>query len=755
MMTMNNMKIPQSLQDLIAEIPKSNGSAYYGSATRPAVVAVADSTALDLFRDACDITCVNTDAYKQQLIENKFDFLLCIGSRHWSIGDIDDVVDIVVSAKEIGLLTVLYAIDDPAQYDRCFPIARKSDFIFTSAVERVDDYKNETGNANVFGCTHVVNPMISNPLGMMMRYSGCQNGHEDGDRHGKRIALANSGEIIFDGTAFPFSASKFFDFVRVVNAVQTSITMCQTSVFELQAQGVNQLSNYALAVSTMFPGVFMTENETEESRIIHGYSQTELISMQIDGVRNVFSGYTVYDRLNYMFERMGLATRWSDRTVAVLVNEFTEEMRSAVQKQTWKHLQIITGGKVVAGDSEAKPDFAIRLSALPRNRHYIEDLVNAYKYVDVAFVRYGSWGNLISNYQYMNEVPPTQNALINLAYCSLEEVSAGAITRELSGISILEPKWGRDTSGTEKELAVIIPVYNNGRFLEGRAFRSLLRSSIFDRMQIYLIDDGSTDVATRSTVESLSDSYDNVTACYYEKGGSGSAARPRNRGMAIAKEPYTTFLDPDNEAIEDGYAVLLNKFKTALGGDSVQKDDSISPKDTAFISGDAIVVRNDAVFEEYTPVEKQGLELARDSLLARGFGGRSHQAMVFKTGFLKDNDIKEIEGSIGADTLFYFEVCVAPEAYGIYTNDTVFIYYCERAGSVVNSIGADYFRRCLLRERSQFLLLKESGLLDAYMKMQYKSRFDNLYLEQLKKCSADEHIESLGYLQEIARLYYG
>lgn len=54
----------------------------------------------------------------------------------------------------------------------------------------------------------------------------------------------------------------------------------------------------------------------------------------------------------------------------------------------------------------------------------------------------------------------------------------------------------RRLTGDRKEIAVIIPIYNNGRYLQGRCFRSLLRSSVFDKMQIYLIDDGSDDEET-------------------------------------------------------------------------------------------------------------------------------------------------------------------------------------------------------------------------------------------------------------------
>lgn len=55
----------------------------------------------------------------------------------------------------------------------------------------------------------------------------------------------------------------------------------------------------------------------------------------------------------------------------------------------------------------------------------------------------------------------------------------------------------------EPLLTIVVPVYNNGRHLEGKCFRSLQRSSIFDRMEILLVDDGSTDETTLQVVQDL------------------------------------------------------------------------------------------------------------------------------------------------------------------------------------------------------------------------------------------------------------
>src|SRR5690606_36977201 len=102
-----------------------------------------------------------------------------------------------------------------------------------------------------------------------------------------------------------------------------------------------------------------------------------------------------------------------------------------------------------------------------------------------------------------------------------------------------------------------IPIYNNGEHLEFKCFESLRRSSLFTQMEILLIDDGSTDPNTIRTVKNLAERFSNVRTYFFETGGSGSASRPRNHGLAMATADWITYLDPDNEALNDGYAKLL------------------------------------------------------------------------------------------------------------------------------------------------------------------------------------------------------
>lgn len=109
-------------------------------------------------------------------------------------------------------------------------------------------------------------------------------------------------------------------------------------------------------------------------------------------------------------------------------------------------------------------------------------------------------------------------------------------------------------------VSVIVPIHNNGRYLEDKCMRSLRRSSLFNRFEIIFVDDGSTDEETRHVIQRLRRKYPNIVYYRFES-GSGSASRPRNKGVELASTPYITYLDPDNEAIGDGYAQLYEKLK--------------------------------------------------------------------------------------------------------------------------------------------------------------------------------------------------
>src|SRR5699024_9852671 len=112
---------------------------------------------------------------------------------------------------------------------------------------------------------------------------------------------------------------------------------------------------------------------------------------------------------------------------------------------------------------------------------------------------------------------------------------------------------------TSAILSVVIPIYNNGSHLLHKCIASLRRSNIFAQMELILVDDGSTDVGTIEAIKQIERELERVQVYRFGSGGSGSASRPRNKGLEIASCDYITYLDPDNEALNDAYVKLPHR----------------------------------------------------------------------------------------------------------------------------------------------------------------------------------------------------
>ena len=130
--------------------------------------------------------------------------------------------------------------------------------------------------------------------------------------------------------------------------------------------------------------------------------------------------------------------------------------------------------------------------------------------------------------------------------------------------SLLRILAGKDSS--DRLISVIIPVYNTGRQLYGKAVPSLLRSSMFKNMEIIVVDDGSTDRETLLIEDYLSRHLSNMVLYRFNDRGSGSASRPRNKGQDLATGRYTVFLDSDDEIIDDSLSKLYQDISNNGNG---------------------------------------------------------------------------------------------------------------------------------------------------------------------------------------------
>ena len=104
------------------------------------------------------------------------------------------------------------------------------------------------------------------------------------------------------------------------------------------------------------------------------------------------------------------------------------------------------------------------------------------------------------------------------------------------------------------EVSVIIPVYNNEKFVE-KCIRSVMEQSFRD-LEILVVNDGSTD---RSGLILMALASKDIRIHYMEQENYGVAAA-RNRGIDAATGTYLTFLDGDDYIGRD---YIKNLYQTA------------------------------------------------------------------------------------------------------------------------------------------------------------------------------------------------
>jgi spore maturation protein CgeB len=257
-------------------------------------------------------------------------------------------------------------------------------------------------------------------------------------------------------------------------------------------------------------------------------------------------------------------------------------------------------------------------------------------------------------------------------------------------------------------------------------------------MHILLVDDGSSDQNTLRTIKRITMSYPNITAYFFPEGGSGSPSRPRNKGTDLLKTKYITYLDPDNEAISDSYAKLLKKIQKRA--------------DLDFIFGYIKKISSMKVLDIKSFPNNIFVTDTKKVLIDKRFFVQSVQACIFNKNFLINNNIKNVEGTVGEDSLFFLEAFINAKKVQ-YINKPIHLYYAERNASLVNTISPKFFNKSLILERHQVKKLKSYGLLEQYKEKKFHYFMKNWYGEKLEKVKKEDYEKSLNILKEITSLY--
>ena len=788
------------IKPLIDQIPDSNGSRFYKKLDVNIGI-VADEFLYNSFDGVANFHYITRDNYKEYT--DKLDIFLLVTTwkglnMEWKgLGNPNirkhrkDMFDIISHYQKNGIKTVFYSKEDPVNYDIFIELAKKCEYVFTTAEEVIDNYKRDCKNENVSVLNFGINPMYHNPIGFK-KFEKKKEILFSGSWYVKYPHRIDDTQRIFDGVIdnnddlkiidrnyelklerhfFPKKYVKYvspavdhntlqklhklYDWAINLNSVKYSNTMFANRIYELQALGNILLSNYSLGVNNKFPNVFLINNRSEVKDILNGFTEEERYQHQVYGIRRVMSHETTHNRIIDILEMTNTSYEKGFKSIAVLVNNKSEIVQRMFNKQTYPHKELI----LIEDFNEALKEKYDMVTFFDENKEYrefyLEDMINGFKYTDSDYITknaYFDGDKLITGieHDYVNVIDDkTRTVFWSDAFTVEELLGNESSMRNTNGYSIDHFEFNNTRREKVEELrdyklSVIIPTYNNGDHLLNKCFNSLKRSSIFEQMELVIVDDGSTDNYTPSVINNLSDRYPNIKSFFYNDGGSGSASRPRNKGIEIATSPYITYLDPDNEAINNGYHHLLDEMSTGkydfVVGNMLKVSDKVlnfNYYKTAmqFNKGDVINKKN---FNQY--------------ILDTSFKAMSIHALVMKKELVTKNNLRMVEGAIGQDTLFFQELLMNSKQVKAIDLD-IHVYYAAVSGSVTNVITKKFFDRYLLLEKERIQFLKNHGLLDGYMNGKFFTYYKNWYLKRMSKIEESDFEASIDILYKIYELY--
>ncbi len=215
------------------------------------------------------------------------------------------------------------------------------------------------------------------------------------------------------------------------------------------------------------------------------------------------------------------------------------------------------------------------------------------------------------------------------------------------------------------KVSVIVPVYNISSYLD-RCIISLIKQSCFEKLEIILVNDGSTDNSL-DVCHKYSRKYNNIVVISKENGGVSSA---RNIGISVATGEYMAFVDGDDYVAPDFFESML---------------DAIEKSKSELVVFDYYNVYEDGKIKSYRSLSKP-IYFSGNRIMVEFLKGGTIGINLFDKLYVSEI-VKQISFDtkirIGEDLLFIFEyIKRINTCLGIYKPG---YYYVQRKDSAMNS----------------------------------------------------------------------
>lgn len=702
--------------------------------------------------------------------------------------ELDDLTRrIIPAAREFGVPTVGMTLSDPWREAATRRVARNVDWLLTTDPEGPNRYgKHMATSGRVMVVDSHFNPLRFSPVGRERHradgalFSGRLPTAVQPERlrawrsilsglrrHNTRLALASSA--VMNGVPeetrglFPSEYLNFltrhpddelrsrvlrlFDLHVLAHLQPGAGHAHPMETLEALASGGVCMSTYSVAMNNDYPHVLLPDgsDDVELEVALLDDDRPHLRRLQMEGVRRAFAQQTADRLMSEILRQTGVEDTPRKTVVLWRANEDDSDSELFATQVVTPDVDLRRVGMHEPAPSDAVID--IRVGRQTTGHYYLaQDLINAFRMASVSTVCM----SVDAPESTIFEIVPDHE-------CEEADVVAswvGQNEAQFAGTFVMDPSaiqpGGRDDVSLEavrpKLLSVIVPVYNNGPYLVRKCLESLRRSTAFPDMEIILVDDGSTSPETRAIVREMAGLWDNVRTHLFPPGGSGSASRPRNKGLEMASTPWVTYLDPDNEAVGDGYATLLRTCQDT--GVDFAIGDMLRYAKTRTLT------RNVGILRSVIRTNEHGVgEVPHDALTRINFQPMSIQALVADTQWLKSLQLEQPVGALGQDSLFFQQMLHGARTVAL-VDEPIHTYYGEVAGSMVNTVTPTFFRKYLPLEEARSRWLREHDLFDEYVRRRMRRYVTVWFLPKFNKAVApDDREEAFELLESLCGTY--
>lgn len=782
----------EELENLAEHVVESNGSRVFKKIDLDVGI-ICDEFLYEAYKDVVNLHYIN---YEKDNINIDFDFVIIATTWKGIDGSWQNVAkdkteerhhlyELITELQDRNIPILFYSKEDPVNYDQFIEIAKKCDYVFTSAEEIIPRYIQAVGHDRVYKLEFGINPHKHNPIGInkpefkdykddvifagswMVKYpirnqesATAFDGVIQSDKNltiiDRNLKLENKRYhfppkyIKYLSYPLPhdllMKTHKIFRNAINVNSVKYSNTMFANRVYELQAFGNILLSNFSMGVNSKFPHVFIYNYKTDVPQFLGNTSERAIREISSAGIRQTMNYETTYHRIKYLYEILGHSLNVDETKVLVVLKSEDEAAVKMVKAQSYKDVDYINYDELKDKDlSKYRFITYFDNETYYYEENYIDELVSGFKYSDVDFVTKDATQEKYNYTDNFSDIALTMFDRKVLSDLEVEAVKAAP----LFGMNIDDTEVERheslpEKSGKNHKLSVVVPIHNNGKYLEHKCLRSLKRLSIYDELEIIFVNDGSTDEETINIINRLLRRNPDIVYYEFDK-ASGSASTPRNKGVELATTNLITFLDPDNEATGDGFSRLLEE---------IQSDDTLDMVVGNMVKEDQ---EEKSVFNYYKTVQHYNFKsnIIEDT---KGFLKRSYlkaqsiQAMIVRKNVITENNIKMVEGAVGQDTIYYQELLLHSKKVKA-INEVIHMYYGAVSDSVTNTVGISFFKKYLKLEEYRIRFLTENDLINEYIEDRLEYYLMNWYLPRLERVEKEKQAEAAEVLQEIFNLY--